>query len=69
MMIMKMWKIENKVDGLVYYYTNYKNYWLALNNKSDFHKRAMANYIIMPSTNSLIKCRESLEEFFNRMCE
>ena len=66
---MKLWKIENKVDGLVYYYTNYENYWMASGSLFDLYKRAMADFIIMPQTNSLIKCRDSLENFFNNFCE
>jgi len=65
---MKMWKIENKVDGLVYYYNDCENYWKALGSNSDFYKRAMAVFIIMPKTNSIIKCRESLENFFDSLC-
>lgn len=66
---MKLWKIENKVDGLIYYYDLYQNYEKASQSNSDFMKRALANYIIMPQTNSLIKCRDSLENFFNNFCE
>ena len=66
---MKLWKIENKSDGLVYYYSEKSHYDLAVTSESDFMKRAMVSYIIMPQTNSLIKCQDSLETFFNNFCE
>jgi hypothetical protein len=65
---MKLWKIENKVDGLVYYYIEYIHYQEARGECSDFMKRALASYIIT-KTNSLIKCRESLENFFDNFCD
>ena len=65
---MKLWKIENKDDGLVYYYIEYRHYQEARGECSDFMKRALASYIIMPKTNSLIKCRDSLEQFFDNLC-
>ena len=62
-----MLKLTSREGNLVYYYGNDVLFNNALESKSEFTRKALADVILDLNTNFVIKSRHSLEKYFDKI--